>query len=243
MSIFYWSNLFLSLIITGGIVMGMPQAEKTQEAPITTSSAYGLSASDITILSVEAMKGNGESALKLSRHYRYSVNNEQEAYDWDVIGAENGTVISQHNIAYILLYKNKDDLRGIFWLRIVSSNGDESAKNRLLNELKMPVDLKIFDDLEFPNIYKSLSIADIEKYQDSALRGNGKAALVLANSYREISQDMANAEYWYRIGAQNGNTECKYNLGQILSTKAEPLNQARGKYWLDHAMLNVKGYE
>jgi TPR repeat protein len=229
-----WCKLILFAIIfnIGSNIMGQPEKEK----PLTSGSVYGLSSTDIKYFSIEAMRGNSEVALKLAQYYRYSINDEKEAYKWELIGAENGNIISQHNTAYDLLYHNKNDLRGIYWLRIAAENGDQAARNRLLNQLGLTLDLDLKDDSFFYLKYENMSEDLFEDCIRDALQGNGKPALILANYYQRTN-DMVNTEYWYRIGAQNGNDECKYKLGLILSGKPELLDKERGKYWLNYAGL------
>jgi TPR repeat protein len=225
------------IINTGGNVMGQPE----KEIPVTPGSVYGLSGLDIEVFSIEAMRGNGEAALKLSQYYRYSINEEKEAYKWELIGAENGNIISQHNTAYDLLYNNYIDLRGIYWLRIAASNGDETARNRLLNQLGLSLDLEITNDSFFCFTPENISEEIFENCKKSALKGNGKAALILANYY-EKTNDLAATEYWHRIGAQNRNLECQYNLALILKTKPTLLDQERSTFWLNRVYSSSSNY-
>jgi TPR repeat protein len=72
------------------------------------------------------------------------------------------------------------------------------------------------------------------RYKDGALRGSGQAAFVIAEHYFRAG-DMKSAEYWYRIGAQNGNAGCMYAFGSMLVEKQNRLDQERGRYWLARA--------
>ena len=81
----------------------------------------------------------------------------------------------------------------------------------------------------FPN--KTLAISDFVRYKEGALQGSGQAALALADHYSDTG-DIESAEYWYRIGTQNGNSNCQYRYGNILAGKRDMLDQERGKFWL-----------
>jgi TPR repeat protein len=229
---FYLYNLFL--IITGGVAMSSPQIENTWDKPVTTGSVYGISSSEIPAFELEAIRGNGEMALKLSQFYKYALNEISKAHEWEIIGAENGNVISQHNTANALLYNNNSDIRGIYWYRIAASNGNESSKGEL-DLLGVSYEFDIIADLIFESMPQDLTDKQIEQCKQGALKGNGKAALILAGYLKEKIKDKNEIEYWFRIGAQNGNLECQYNLGLILCAKPEQINQERGKFWLNCA--------
>ena len=83
----------------------------------------------------------------------------------------------------------------------------------------------------FPN-KEVLSGNEIAQYKEGALKGSGQAALVLANHYNDSANDPVSAEFWYMIGAQNANNECKQYYGNILSEREGKFEQERGKFWL-----------
>jgi len=82
-------------------------------------------------------------------------------------------------------------------------------------------------DSMFPDI--PLTTSDVVRYKEGALKGCGQAALAVAN-YFKTAVDAEEAEYWYRIGAQNGNSECMEQYGNILLEKEDILDQERGKF-------------
>ena len=97
-------------------------------------------------------------------------------------------------------------------------------------------------DSLFPN-YATISIlseSELQQCEEGALKGSGKAALIAAQYYSEIVEDPASAEYWYQIGAQNGNSECMYQFGNILLGKTVMLDIERGQYWLN--LVKDNGY-
>jgi TPR repeat protein len=229
--------LVFFLIIIGGVIMGQPKMETRKGFPVTPSSSYLLSASELEVLALEAMKGSGKAAADLVDYYHYGIFEAEKALPWALIGAENGHIISSYNTAFFLLNNNQNDLRGIYWLYIAANKGNPLAKERL-NRLGLPLELSIPDNSLFPDAYENISSDLIKQCEEGASQGNGQAAFIVAEYYRKIVKDAVSAEYWYRIGAQNGNPECQYNLGLILKEKQNILDQARGEFWLFRSVQN-----
>jgi TPR repeat protein len=232
--------LIFLLITSGGAAMCHPNSEGQEAKAITGSSSYWLSIDKINRLSIEAMQGSGEAAQKMLYHYFYALNEDPKSHSWALIGAENGNADSAYYIALIDSFSNKTDQRRIYWLRIAANYGHEyaeHAKNELLR-LGLPVEQKFSTLVSFPDVYEEISSEMLEQYKEGALQGNGKMALIVATYYREIVQDMVTEEYWYRIGAQNGESECQYNYSHILNKKPDILNQKRSTFWLNRAIQN-----
>jgi TPR repeat protein len=229
--------LVFFLIIMGGIIMGQPKTQTGKGFPVTPSSSFLRSASELEALALEAMRGSGEAAINLVKYYHFGIFEEEKALPWALIGAENGHVISAYNTAFFLLNNNQNDLRGIYWLYIAANKGNPLAKERLIH-LGLPLELSIPDNSSFPDTYENISSGLIKQCEEGASQGNGQAALIAAEYYRKIAKDAVSAEYWYRIGAQNGNQECQYHLGLILKEKQDILDQARGEFWLLRSKRN-----
>ncbi|MDR3148022.1 MAG: hypothetical protein LBU00_06600 [Treponema sp.] len=156
---------------------------------------------------------------------------------WDTIGAENDHAGNQWNLSYSLTYSNKLDARGIFWCIQAAREGEEYAINNLKKLGISPDDIQYFDEIVYSNTDGTLLDNEIEVNTENALRGNQKAALVLANYYRTIN-DRQSMEYWYRIGAQNGDPECQYRYGHILKGKEGIYDHERGDFWINKAIEN-----
>lgn len=218
--------------------MGQPREEENKAISVTPSSSYILSSSEIERLSLEAVKGNGEAALQLVNYYKFGIFEEDEVFSWVIVGAENENVILEYNAAFELLKGDKDDIRGVYWLRIAALNGNVLARNRLVNRLGLPLELEIPDDISFPYAYENISPQEIAYCKEGALKGNGKASLIVANYYRAIIKDVISAERWYRIGAQNGDFECQYRYGHILKGKEGIYDHERGDFWINKAIEN-----
>jgi hypothetical protein len=99
----------------------------------------------------------------------------------------------------------------------------------------LSLELMIPDDISFPYMHESISPQEIESCKEGALQGNGKASLIVADYYREIMDDVISMEYWYRIGAQNGNIECQRQYSHILNEKSDIYHQERGIFWLNRS--------
>ena len=186
-----------------------------------------------------AVKGDGEAALLVERHFSIGYNDSNDATIWDTIGAENDYPESQYGLAYTLLDYSHDPeskLRGIFWLYKMVVIGYRDAEEWLEKKGYTLDTAQPPDDSLFPYEYTQLSETELEDCKTGALRGNKKTALILGKYYEEIEINNELSEYWYRIGAQNGNPECQYILGQIMSDRDDQLDQVRGKFWLDRAV-------
>jgi TPR repeat protein len=192
----------------------------------------------------EAVQGSAEAAQHLTSHFKYGQSTETEetralALHWCAVGAENGdgsnqwNVSSQWNFGYMLTRNNKTDTRGIFWIKMAARNGEQYAKNEL-GRLGISTDEGPPPDVQFVFDGREVPESEIERCKEGALQGSQKAALVLAEHYRAINDGEA-AEYWYRIGAQNGSVECQFTYGQLLAGKPETLDRERGEFWLKKA--------
>jgi hypothetical protein len=234
--------VFFILLITGGKVMCMPQGEKQEillpsadSNFIPSTAGSFIPSSEIPSLELAAIKGDGEAANKLAKHFYYAFNDECNGDYWELIGAENGNINSAHNVATALLFYNTSDIRGIYWYRIAAKHGFNSSINAL-NLLGIPINFDIPDDSIFKQMPDYLTFEQIEQCEENALKGNGIAALVLANFYYKVESDNEKSEYWYRIGTQNGNNECQVSFGNILISKDDMLSQERGKFWLNRSV-------
>jgi TPR repeat protein len=197
---------------------------------------------------IGALNGDLKSTASLMSHYGFGVRDYYEWCKWIFIAAENGLGEGHYLLS---VFSDSEDVdaktRGIFWLytmvknRYRATETDLNKRGYTLNTAKPP------DDDHFPDNYLQLSETEIADCKIGALKGNGKAALLLGKYYSEIKIDYelfdylfssSHEEYWYRIGAQNGSPECQYELGQILLRKDDELNKIRGNFWLRQAIQN-----
>jgi TPR repeat protein len=185
----------------------------------------------------DALNGDPDVAFRLVRHYGFGSYNVQELLKWLTVGAENGHLESIYGLTILVNHETDYRLRvrGIFWLYQLAKRGYRETGAKLiklgysLDTASPPVDGL------FPDDYSRLTITELEQCENGALKGNRKAALLLGKYYGEIQLDIDLSEYWYRIGAQNGSSECQYILGQMLSGKDNEFDQIRGKFWLKQA--------
>ena len=206
-----------------------------------SASHFDLSKDERRTLALAAVRGNGDAAYRLGDYFAFTKLDYKNMIIWHTIGAENGHVNATHSLSNILTRNENDEktfLRGIFWrykLAILGHVINEAwtSEDDLLYHGYTLETAKPPSDSLYPS-NPSLSEDEVERYKDGALRGSGKAALVFSNFYKNIA-DMESAEYWYQIGAQNGNVECMKQYGTILAGKEEMLDQERGKFWLQRA--------
>ena len=180
---------------------------------------------------LKAVRGDGLAAHHLAYHFGFINHDYNASLFWDTIGAENGNYPeTQYGLAITLTWpgRDKEDMtRGIFWIYnmvVVDYRDSVEWLERLGHTLESA---RPPGDALFPSL-SSLSGSDLTRYREGALQGSGQAALVLAKYYESIGTD--SAEYWYRIGAQNGNKECQRQYGNILLGKEDTLDQERGKF-------------
>jgi TPR repeat protein len=90
------------------------------------------------VLRLRAYQGDIPAAAELANIYSiYSKVDEKKWLHWETIGAENGSAVAQYNVAFILLditenktEENRD--RAMFWLHKAADQGDQNAKDKLL---------------------------------------------------------------------------------------------------------------
>jgi TPR repeat protein len=189
---------------------------------------------------IEAMNGDGKVADKIARHFIFGKNNYSESLYWLGIGAENGHLESCYGLVILLSHNQEYDLRSVFWLYKMAAVNYRGALSQIERLGLSLMDAQPPDDglFSFSTPSEVFSYEEIIRYKEGALRGNGKAALVLANYYREVLLSIATAEYWYRIGAQNGDLECQYQLSRSLESSSAELDNIRSLFWLKKAAQN-----
>jgi TPR repeat protein len=204
--------------------------------PVTPNVSKKILEPELSELMTKAVRGDGEAAFKVALHFEIGLGHKLNGIYWFLIGAENGHSGCQWNLSYDLTYDDEMDARGVFWVKTAANNKEEYAIKKLKRQgIKFAEPLSA--DSEFVYIDGELSDDEITRYKEVSLQGSQKAVLVLVRYYQTIG-DIDSLEYWYRIGAQNGNGECQYNYGKVLSTKPDMLNKERGKYWIDRAYQN-----
>jgi len=237
-------RLIVLLIIfsIGGLTINC--VPKTSESPeqehgIAISALVALTEDELSQQIPDALNGDPEAAYRIAKHFLIWVKDREKSLEWHEIAIENGELGVQYVFAKFLLNtrNNKEfNTRGVFWLYELAKIGHSDAEEQLgkigytLETSRPP------DDSGFPFDYTRLSETELVPCEEGALRGNIKASLLLAKHYEEITGDNELAEYWYRIGAQNGSLECQYKLSQILSRKDDQLDQIRGKFWFDRVV-------
>jgi TPR repeat protein len=201
---------------------------------------YKISENELQQRKLGALSGDTKSALAVSYHCVHRVGYD-ETIEWFTIGAENGEPEIQYALADRLINFSDNDpdceTRGIFWLYMAIKNEYKIKESEaLLKELDYtPAKAQPPADKRFPDRNTQLDENELAAYKTGALQGNMKAALFLGKYYDEITVDSELSEYWYRIGAQNGSSECKYRLGQIMIWRNSEHDQIRGRFWLEQA--------
>jgi TPR repeat protein len=204
-----------------------------------STSKYIIPENELLQKKLDSLSGDTKASLEVSYHYVHGYKNYDDLIQWFTIGAENGVPEIQYALADRLIDFSDNDFdsktRGIFWRWKAIKNGYEIKRKEIvlkkqsftLDESQPP------NDERFPDTYAQLSETELLTYKTGALQGSKKAAWLLGKYYDEITLDKDLAEYWYRIGAQNGSSECQYILGQIMLKRDNEYDQIRGRFWLN----------
>jgi len=228
-------------------VLVMCGGDDDDRAP-SSNNSYILSEKELAENKLAAVRGSGYAAYILTLHYAFGRGDESNGMIWYIIGAENGSLGSQYTLYLILCNRGNDShTRGIFWLyklavlNLTASNELFEPEKDLEREGYTLETACPPSDTLFPFNYASLSTQQLEQCKEGALKGSGKAALIMAQYFGLVAKDADLAEYWYQIGSQNGNAECQYQFGNILLGKEDELDRERGQFWQTRALEN--GYE
>ena len=186
----------------------------------------------------EALSGDIRAAERLASHYAIGRADSYNAIEWFTVAAENGHLESTYGLIIHLFHDlNNIDFRkrGIFWLYSLAKKDYRDTMAWLNEEGHTLETAQPPDDNFFPHDYIEFSDSMLNHYKDGALRGNARAAFILGRYFGEVKNDITSSEYWFRIGAQNGCSESKRILGQILIAKNDRNAKIRGEFWLMQA--------
>lgn len=110
----------------------------------------------IPTLKREAAQGAGEAAFRLARFYEAIEWDEEQAFEWYVVSAENGHIIGMHNLA--MMYRRKQgafsQARARFWFNRVielGSKKDAEMARDMLIEMEVSTSGDGAPGLENPN--------------------------------------------------------------------------------------------
>ena len=225
--------VFFSFILGASIIYIV----KNQNYGYTLSSSYLIPPEELLQKKISALEGNPDNAILVSYHYSYGLNNYDESIRWFSIAAENGHCEGMYSLTLRYLRSINHDLRfrGIFWLRKMAKFDYRDSYAWLMREGYTIDSSQPNEDFLFYNDYSKISDTEIDSFKKSALQGNVIAALFLGNFYSKSVNDLEFAEYWYRIGSQNGSIECMYILGQMMIKLNNEFDQIRGSFWLRQA--------
>lgn len=180
-----------------------------------------------------ALRGNARAANDLSLYYEYSHNITAEANKddmvlyWLLIAAENDTTgfYMKELSSYLISTNPKAIDRGLYWLYLSSEKGNKDAAEDIKNVYNN-YNFEFADDSDYSDEIKN----NIEDLMLGALHGSGKAALYLYTHFYSMNK-IVQAEYWIRIGAQNGSKECMKKYAILLKQSSDTYDNMRSKFW------------
>ena len=102
----------------------------TDKPVYTTNYSTFLSSQDIGILEVQAQRGDGVAAFKLSEYYNFNTDQRDLAIHWLSIAATNGYPSAQYNLGFH--YNEINDRQNArYWYERALTNGMDEAAQRL----------------------------------------------------------------------------------------------------------------
>ena len=91
-----------------------------------------------------AQAGDGAAAFRLFEYYEFGVFNHELSLRWLRSAAENGHVVAQFNLGYLLIEEHMQEKRdeGVKWLRAAASKGYVRAIDVLRDRVDVPSSAK-----------------------------------------------------------------------------------------------------
>jgi len=121
------SRLITYVIFIASLIVSCGKCEHKEISP---SQIFLLSDEEIVKLEKSSLKGSGEAAFKLWKHYgvdRGDSDADKSNY-WLKIAARNGHVIAQYNLAFSLFYEEPQNIpEAKYWARKAALQGDKDA--------------------------------------------------------------------------------------------------------------------
>jgi TPR repeat protein len=102
-------------------------------APAARVKAFVLTAEEVAVLKKGGLLGSAEDAKRLALFYDMAEQNQEQGLRWYTICAENGDVVCQYNLGFLLSKADNEDerLRARYWLEVAISRGYEPARGLL----------------------------------------------------------------------------------------------------------------
>jgi TPR repeat protein len=131
-----YSAACLAILVLTGFSISSIADDSSGERAVAGALKFAIPATEIPDLEQKAVQGDGEAALKLSKHYIFIAFDKGKHDYWLQIAAENGSVLAMYNYAQWLRQGNKlDTLRARYWFEKVVQLGPsplaDEAKKRL----------------------------------------------------------------------------------------------------------------
>lgn len=191
---------------------------------------------------LKASDKSKDALVSLTRLYMFASNRPVEAYKWDEIGAENGDVVSQANLASVLagnglLPYRKNPMRGWYWYDVLVKAGVGGAKKSMELHFSESEISRYEAEQQQPLVLpQRLGLADITSLQDRAWLGSTEAALKLYEFHTEYRSQFEERLYWARIGAQNGGNRAQVLVAKLLLSSTDYDSRIRAWFWLNRAV-------
>jgi len=118
------------ILFIASLIVSCSKSDKPRD--ISPSQVFLLTDEEIVKLEKEALKGSGDSAFELWKHYGVdrgdSDADSKKSIYWLKIAAKNGHVIAQYNLAYISFYESPQNISDAkYWAKKAALQGDKDA--------------------------------------------------------------------------------------------------------------------
>lgn len=204
---------------------------------------YFLSKKTLKTLEKQALDGSIDAALKVWEYYAFSALDYESINIWEIVLCENelsNNSNGTYNYAIMLLsQKNSEKERGWYWIKRCKEA--DYLLDDYLDSLYKELELNDYGESLGKSI-NDFSKMDYSEIRKSAHYGNKDAAFYLysekSNDVEQITKntlllnpEYESAEYWLRIGAQNGNEECIRKYIELLRKSSNNYDNIRVSFW------------
>jgi TPR repeat protein len=101
------------------------------QSPKPLNSDAEIARAQVPVLEKDALSGDPRAAFRLAMYYDLIVMDMRKYEYWTTIAAENGNIVGEYNLGYLLANRGGDlnRKRAIYWLKKAALAGDTGCEN------------------------------------------------------------------------------------------------------------------
>lgn len=223
--------LFIIFLITIDIVASSCESNDVVAFPQFASKQQKVKLERLTL------KGSLEASNKIAEYYALVY--ADEGLYWEIVAAENGSIIAAHNVASFLSITashNNDPYGGYrkqrqwYWLKIAADSGDKLALEEMKLLFQRPEEMYLESETKIAQI--DLSKNSLPQIKRAAMLGSPLAAYKIFKYLTEVHAEQKDIMFWLRIAAQNGHPNAIKLLGARMSKSKNERDRLRSQFWL-----------